>query len=150
MGQTTVKILENNTLAIRKSISGDALLKAVTAGGEVLRGAIRIKIRETFNRHPTGNLMNSINIETDHADAHSAAVNVGTNVIYAVIHEFGGIIRAKNAPYLHFVIDGRHIFTKVVHMPARPYMRPAVDENREAIFETIANQIKKQIERAAT
>lgn len=149
MGQTTVKILENNTPAIRKAISGDALLKAVTAGAEVLRGAIRINIRETFNREPTGNLMNSINIETDHADSHSAEVNVGTNVIYAAIHEFGGIIKAKNAPFLHFVIDGRHILTKSVNMPARPYMRPAVDENREAIFETIANQLKKQIEQAA-
>ena len=150
MSKSSVKILENNTDAIRKAISGPALLRAVTAGAEILRGQIRINIREKLNRHPTGNLMNSINIETDHVEAHSAAVNVGTTVIYAAIHEFGGIIKAKNGPFLHFVVDGQHVMTRSVMIPARPYIRPAVDERKDQIFAAIEAQLKKEIGQAAT
>lgn len=51
---------------------------------------------------------------------------VGSNLKYAAIHQFGGvirlrggIIRAKKAKCLHFLINGQDVFAKSVNMPAR-------------------------------
>lgn len=47
---------------------------------------------------------------------------VGSPVVYAAIHEFGGIIRPKNAKYLVFQIDGRFIRARQVTMPKREWL----------------------------
>lgn len=60
----------------------------------------------------TNTLTNSINVQKIAALRYT----VGTNLEYAAIHEFGGIIRAKNgAP---------------IRMPARPYLQPAAARAR--------------------
>jgi len=45
----------------------------------------------------SGHLRRSIHFEVDGDEA-----QIGTNVIYAPVHEFGATIKAKNAPYLVF------------------------------------------------
>ena len=55
-------------------------------------------------------------------EASDTQVAVGTNVIYAAIHQFGGVIRAKMAKALHFVLGGKDIFVESVTMPARPFL----------------------------
>ena len=51
------------------------------------------------------------------------AVEVGTNVIYAAIHQFGGRITAKSKPYLAFRLPGGgFIKKKSVTIPARPFL----------------------------
>lgn len=47
---------------------------------------------------------------------------VGTNDIRARIHQYGGFIRAKNKPYLHFKINDKWVKTKSVYIRARPYV----------------------------
>ena len=47
---------------------------------------------------------------------------VGSPVVYAAIHEYGGIIKPKNAKYLVFQIDGKWIRTKKVTMPKREWL----------------------------
>ena len=47
---------------------------------------------------------------------------VGTNVKYAAIHQSGGVISAKNRPYLRFKIGGTWASKKSVTMPARPFL----------------------------
>lgn len=65
----------------------------------------------------TGRLLQSI---THEAGDDQAAW--GTNVVYAAIHHFGGIIRAKRAKKLAFQgINGFAIVSQVT-MPARPYL----------------------------
>ena len=64
---------------------------------------------------------------------------IGSNVIYARIHELGGEIRPVRAPYLYFNIGGTRkggkiaggswVRTKLVRMPKRPYMAPTFEEN---------------------
>ena len=52
----------------------------------------------------------------------------GTNLVYAAIQEFGGIIRATKAAYLHFrTKSGNWVKVKQVKIPAQPYLRPAAD-----------------------
>ena len=51
------------------------------------------------------------------------------NLVYAAIHEFGGVIKTKGSGYLRFQDqDGYWHTVKEVVMPARPYVRPAFDE----------------------
>jgi phage virion morphogenesis protein len=47
----------------------------------------------------------------------------GVNRIYAAIHQFGGVIKPKNASSLRFQLaGGEFVSTKSVTMPARPYL----------------------------
>lgn len=47
-------------------------------------------------------------------------------VRYAAIHEFGGTIVPRRAPYLHFRVDGRWVKTTRVVLPARYYVRDSL------------------------
>ena len=47
---------------------------------------------------------------------------VGTNDIKAAIHQLGGIIRAKNKPFLKFKIGNQWVQKKEVRIPARPFL----------------------------
>ena len=65
-------------------------------------------------------------------------VVVGTNLIYAPIHEFGGIIRPKTKKFLRFKIKGKWVMTKKVRIPkykGRGYFKPA--------FETASRKAKR-------
>jgi phage gpG-like protein len=53
-------------------------------------------------------------------------LTVGTRLVpYAAIHEFGGTIRAKRKPYLHFKVGNRWVRTKQVQIRAKRYMQRA-------------------------
>ena len=50
-------------------------------------------------------------------------------LVYARIHEFGGTIVPRRAPFLVFTgEDGGLVFTKKVKIPARPYIGRALDD----------------------
>lgn len=62
-------------------------------------------------------------------------VEVGSNVIYAAIHQLGGTIRAKNAPNLRFKILGRWVSKPSVVIPARPFL--GIDREDELEIDAI-------------
>lgn len=66
------------------------------------------------------------------AESHQGkkAVFVGTDVIYAKQLEFGGVIKAKNAPYLVFQTEDGvwHSVKQVIQNP-KPHFRPPLDNN---------------------
>jgi phage gpG-like protein len=76
-------------------------------------------------------------------------VAVGTNVVYAPIHEFGGtiparIIRPKNSSVLAWRGPDGMRFARFVRfpgatIPARPYLRPALAAMRERVVALIRN-----------
>jgi phage gpG-like protein len=61
---------------------------------------------------------------------------VGTNVIYAAIHQFGGTIRPKSKRALRFRMGGRLFTLSKVSIPARPFLglTPADRAEIAAIF----------------
>ena len=63
----------------------------------------------------TGRLMNSITYQVQ-----GETLTVGTNVAYAPTHQFGATISARTKPFLHFVVNGRHVQVRQVKIPARP------------------------------
>lgn len=78
----------------------------------------------------TGRLMNSFSMHLT-----SGGFIVGSNLIYASVHQYGAIIKAKNAPYLAFRIGGPRggksqarggkgswVKVKQVTIPARPFL----------------------------
>ena len=146
-----VVVLKNNVKAIRGVVTGAALKSAVMAGGQTLENYAKINVEKTFSGKSTGGagLGGSIQMVVSKAAETKAEVDVGPTVIYGRIHEFGGIIRPVTAKFLHFIIDGIEIFTKLVQIPARPYLRPAFDEHKDEIVDAMMHQVKKAIEQAA-
>ena len=64
-----------------------------------------------------GDLFASIHSEVD-----GHAILVGTDLIYGAIHQFGGIIRPKEAQQLSFEMGGELFHRSSVTIPARPYL----------------------------
>jgi len=89
-----------------------AIPTALAAGGEIVRNEALGIMKNRYAKPiwKTGNLARSIHVEP----VSKNEVRIGTNVEYGVYQEYG---------------------TK--KMAARPYLRPAYDENREKIFEKI-------------
>jgi HK97 gp10 family phage protein len=118
-------------------------MDALEAGGRVIQAYAQENIRTKLNKHPKGFLVSQVDVRRE-----GNSILVGLwGVVYAAIHEFGGMIVAKTAKALRFQIDGKWIFTKKVMMPARPYLRPAVDEHLDEIRNAIADTINGLLER---
>lgn len=88
----------------------------------------------------TGRLAASL---SQQVTAHSAVV--GTNVQYARIHHYGGVIRAQHAPYLRFQVGGRWASKKQVTLPARPFMALNAQDEQD-----LADDILDALQRALT
>ena len=63
----------------------------------------------------------------------ASGVSVGTNVIYAAIHQFGGTILPKAGAYLSFRVGGRFVRVRQVTMPARPFLGLDADDEVEIL-----------------
>lgn len=118
----------------RKKIGTQALL----AGGLTIEKHAKLNA-DKHKLRKTGNLINSISTVA-HIFESDPVVTVGTRgIVYAAIHEFGGVIRAKRAKFLSWIDEktGERRFAKSVTIPARPYLRPAVDEHKDEIGKEI-------------
>ena len=73
--------------------------------------------RDNPTLYNTGALHDSIDYRAD-----LNSITVGSPLIYAAIHQFGGIIKPKNGKALAFSVGGDSVFAKQVTIPARPYM----------------------------
>lgn len=72
------------------------------------------------------------------SNAAATSVEVGTNKIYAGVHQFGATIRAKNADYLAFNLPGGLGFRRVkqVDISARPFLGLSNDDEAELLAQT--------------
>ena len=128
------------------AISG-ILRTAYELPGGIYRGVVRsVSLIET--RYQTHHLAGATLTPRSHflqrsakSDVKQAGTQVtgrvGNPVVYAAIHEFGGIIKAKPGKYLVFQINGQWIRTKQVKIPKRePLLKSAQDVQGqiEAIF----------------
>lgn len=82
----------------------------------------------------------------------SGASTAQNTVPYAAIHEFGGTINvpAVEGKLMVFEKAGVTIFTKrhvafTVDMPARPYLGPSIDENREGILTRLQEAVNEEM-----
>jgi phage virion morphogenesis protein len=96
-----------------------ASIRALADGGKTLTDSARLVGSMTHNASDTG-------------------LEVGTNVIYAAIHQVGGTITAKNGKALQFQIGGQFVTVASVTIPARPFL--GIDDDDEAEIEALAGE----------
>ena len=72
------------------------------------------------------------------------SVEIGNNIVYGAIHQFGGVIRAKNAPALIFSLGDRKIAVESVTIPARPYLGISAEDEAE-ILSIIADHLDEAV-----
>lgn len=122
----------------------DQLEAAVKAGALIV-------VTDAKGRAPkkTRTLSRSIHMETMEKSLDVVVVAVGTNLEYAAIQEFGGVITPNEAEKLVFEVDGQTVFADAVQIPAQPYLRPAIKQNKDAIQEEVADAFR-EILRGAT
>ncbi|MBI5522923.1 MAG: hypothetical protein HY910_09855 [Desulfarculus sp.] len=52
---------------------------------------------------------------------------------YAGVQEYGGLIQAQRAKYLRFQVEGRWVLARRVLVPARPYLAPGAEGAVDAL-----------------
>lgn len=133
--------LRRKLQSLTEAVQGQALAAAVMSGAQVIQNAAKEKAP-----YRTGTLRRSIHTEVE-GNATRATAKIGTDVVYAAQVEFGGTITPKKAKLLAWVgSDGVKHFARSVTQVARPYLRPAFDEQgdnavvevREALAQVIA------------
>ena len=128
--------LDDKFKEVIAAASGDNIVKSLLAGGEVVRNHAKLNI-QAQELVDTSNLLNSISVQEGSSGKTDATVEIGTNVEYAAIHEFGGAIHQTNA-------WGKGI-EQTIHIPARPYLRPALDEHDNDIKSAVGQSLVDQI-----
>jgi phage virion morphogenesis protein len=102
--------------------------------------SIRARLEGGRTLFDSGQLANSLTHEAD-----DQGVEVGTNVLYAAIHQFGGTIVPVSADALAFSIGGVPVFAQKVDIPRRAFLGlDAAD--RDAIIEIAEEFILAPIE----
>lgn len=85
----------------------------------------------------SGHLKTSLGVQ-----ASSEGVSLGTNLIYAGIHQFGGTIKAKSAKGLRFKIGDRFVRVQKVTLPQRAYLGISEEDQRE-VAQTVEEYFKE-------
>ena len=140
----TVKMVLNNIPALKRALTGSALMPSARNGGLVIQGQARMYVPVD-----TAYLKNSIQVEESRTTATGAYVNIGSSAVYANIQELGGVIKPKTAKRLFWIgKDGKGHSANAVMIKAQPYMRPAVDNHKPSILSAVGAAIKMIVERA--
>lgn len=108
---------------------------------QALNTAYAATKRNTRILTESGRLRDSIN-----AQAGQDEVRVGTNVIYARVHQEGATIRPKDASALVFFIGGDLIKAKSVTLPARLYLGISA-EDETSVAEIVFSFVERYLPR---
>ena len=155
-----------------KDTRSEVIVRALCSGALLIQNQAKENVHAKLNTTglATGTLARSIHIgshtelandfsggeDEEYSDIGSpkprgfkASVRIGTNLVYAAIHEFGGVIYAKKAPALVFQTeDDEWHRVDSVTIPPRPYLRPAWDEKIDAAVKEVGVALGKLIEEA--
>jgi phage gpG-like protein len=117
------------------------LQQALLQSAEHVRQEAQANIERELNTtgQAKGVLRDSIEVVVDKS---ALRAEVGSRLVYSRIHELGGTIRAVNAPFLVFrTADGQWHSVKQANIPARPYLRPALDSSQGFIEQAIESAL---------
>ena len=106
--------------------------------------SLRAKLEGGQTLTDTGRLRDSI---TYAVAMDKGSVEVGTNVVYAAIHQEGGVITAKTSKGLRFRVGGSWSTKRQVEIPARPYIGLNAQDEAD-LDEVIQDWAKEQIKEA--
>lgn len=120
----------------------DVLIDAVDWGLDWIRDTAMDKLSGKVLQVRSGRLWRSLGKKLG-VFARNIVGRVGTRVVYAKVHEFGAIIKPKNAEFLVFTHRGRMYRARQVVIPKRPFMQPTMREARMPILRHIKQELMK-------
>ncbi|OTG87214.1 phage virion morphogenesis protein [Acinetobacter sp. ANC 3832] len=104
----------------------------------------RARVRGGTTLRDTSRLYNSIKYQV----VNGKRVVIGTNVMYAALMHFGGMIKPKNGKFLTFKTPtGGWVRVKSVTIKPRPYLGVSVDDSQDILF-TIEEYLEKVLKDA--
>ncbi|MFB0515165.1 MAG: phage virion morphogenesis protein [Candidatus Neomarinimicrobiota bacterium] len=108
--------------------------------GEKWPESARVKAQGGQTLVNSAALRNSITYQVD-----QESIRLGTDLIYGPIHQYGGVIRAKNAPRLVFNIPGVGVrSSEEVKIPRRQFI-PDPEDISDAELHRIADMVIKAL-----
>jgi HK97 gp10 family phage protein len=157
MGQP-FKGLKNRIKKLKAAVTPQQVEAAALAGGQIIANDAKERVRKR-----TGTLSRSLHAEVAERTETTVTVEIGTDLEYAAVHEFGGEVpHPGGTPYI--VIEGQGaVFMKkdgdypegtkftqahTIPIPAQPYLRPAFDEKKGEALEEISEAIRDMIKGA--
>lgn len=141
--QEVVVRLDGLTPRIREMVAG-----VLNEYGQELSGTIKDdKLSGQVLNVRSGDLRDSITpLEVTQSEVMQGGAAGGAGIPYAKIHEYGGVIEARNYPYLTFrTEDGQWHRVKSVVMPERSYMRSSFAETYEQGIEQVRAAVMEAI-----
>lgn len=130
---------------VAKNVSDDELGKAVLGGLFTLEAHAKLNVRKNFKQR-TGFFAANWETQLDSVSKKSAIGHTAPLAVYGRIQELGGVIRSSKGALVFQTDDGQWHSVKAITIPARPYLRPAADENKDDIFKTIEIILQELIE----
>lgn len=122
--------------------------------GDELRAAVERNLSGGVLQQRSGRLAGSIDVSVERSGG-AVSATVGTDVPYAGIHEYGGVIPAheilpRSARALAFPWQGRERFFKrvelpAVQMPERSFLRSALAEMAPEIGAAMAAAVSRAV-----
>ena len=91
----------------------------------------------------TGALRRSVRVDRGHLPRF---VEVGSDLVYAPVHEFGATIRARGGGFLTFKLrDGSFRRVRSVTIPARPWLQPAIKDASPKFERILFQEVTKEV-----
>lgn len=142
-GPRIISVLTTKLTILMRQLQG--YIQSQKLSGQVLHVRTGV-LRASVNAIPTTFSGTSIIGGVDAAASDSPA-------FYGAVHEFGGksafdILPVK-ARALSFLMNGKQVAFAKVHrepLPARPFMRPSLEENAEKIRASLQEAVREAIE----
>lgn len=164
--------------ALSEAAQGSTLANTVKVGGLVILNATRDNVKKQ-GLILTRTLSRSLHEEVTMEGNSVAVDAIGTDLEYGAIHEFGGTIRPKTAKYLAIPVGDymgspskhpdlklrktrngnlvlvspsgqvQYVLKASVEIPARPYLRPAIDEHGGEAVQEMGTAFAKLVMKAA-
>lgn len=127
----------------------ESILKNFHAGGRPQRWVAKADGKPSYLKK-SGKLSRSIHV----VYLSNRMIKIGTNTVYAAIHQFGGevgpIYPKKAGGVLAFSVGGKMVFARSVRrhsIPARPFM-VIPDEDKHIAFMAIIRSMQQEIQAA--
>lgn len=137
-----IKILGEKELGIKlnllKKLTNVQIKAGLRSGGDIISNAAKKNITK-HGLIKTGTMKRSVHVETPGRKGGEIFVQVGTNITnppYPAYHEFG------SGPYSIPNAFGRGITVTHPGYPARPWLRPALDDNQSKAIKEISDSLK--------